>query len=62
MLNAPFKIDEYNVGFKYNLGKIGQAPEVIFAQRSFEAGGGSLNLEAGTITSTPSHSSTHPYT
>lgn len=47
MLNAPFKIDEYNVGFKYNLGKLGQAPEVLFAQRAFEAGGGSLNLEAG---------------
>jgi hypothetical protein len=46
-LNAPFKIDEYNVGFKYNLAKLGSAPEVIFAQRSFDAAGGKLNVEAG---------------
>lgn len=44
---APFKFQEYVVGFRYALGNIKKAPESLFARRSFDtAGEGSATVEA----------------
>ena len=33
---APFKLDDYVVGFRYALGNIKKAPESLFAKRSYD--------------------------
>jgi len=38
---APFKFQDYVVGFKYALGDLARAPESVFAKRSFENEDGS---------------------
>jgi hypothetical protein len=44
---APFKFQEYVVGFRYALGNIKKAPESLFARRSFDTlGEGSATVEA----------------
>lgn len=46
-LVAPFKFQDYIVGFKYALGDITKVPESLFAKRSFDAGDESkLTIEA----------------
>jgi len=43
---APFKFQDYVVGFKYALGDLKKAPEALFAKRSFETGGdGKVNVD-----------------
>lgn len=49
MLNAPFKVDDYLVGFKYNIAKLGEAPEVVFARREFGVSDGTLTVQAGKL-------------
>jgi hypothetical protein len=38
---APFKFQDYVVGFKYALGDLARAPEAVFAKRTFENDDGS---------------------
>jgi hypothetical protein len=38
---APFKFQDYVVGFKYAVGDLARAPESVFAKRTFEADDGS---------------------
>jgi len=46
-LAAPFKINDYIVGFQYKLGNLNKAPETLFAKKSFDTGGeGSATVEA----------------
>lgn len=43
---APFKFQDYVVGFKYALGDLKRAPESLFAKRSFEtAGEGKITVD-----------------
>jgi len=44
---APFKFNDYVVGFKYVLGDLSRAPESLFAKRSFDTvSDGSLTVDA----------------
>jgi len=44
---APFKFQDYVVGFKYALGDLKRAPESLFAKRSFDTvGDGSVSVDA----------------
>lgn len=46
-LAAPFKFQDYIVGFKYALGDIKKAPESLFARRTFDTfGEGSATVDA----------------
>jgi len=46
-IQAPFKFQDYVVGFNYALGSLKKAPESLFARRSFNtAGDGSVSLDA----------------
>lgn len=45
-ISAPFKFQDYVVGFKYALGDLKRAPESLFAKRSFDtAGEGSVTVD-----------------
>lgn len=44
---APFKVQDYVVGFKYMLGDLKKAPESLFARKSFDTfADGSITLDA----------------
>lgn len=44
---APYKFQDYTVGFNYALGSLKRAPESLFVKRSFEtAGDGSISVDA----------------
>lgn len=43
---APFRIQDYVVGFKYGLKTLKTLPESIFAQKSFNLGDSSLDVDA----------------
>ena len=46
-LVAPFKIQDYVVGFRYALGNLNKVPESIFARKSFDTmGDGKLTVDA----------------
>lgn len=42
---APFKFQEYVVGFKYALGDLKRAPESLFAKRSWDSDAGTLTVD-----------------
>lgn len=43
---APFKFQDYVVGFKYALGNIKRAPESLFAKRSFDTSEGQFTVDS----------------
>lgn len=46
-LEAPFKVQDYIVGFKYALGNLNKVPESVFARKSFDTvADGKLNVNA----------------
>jgi hypothetical protein len=46
-LEAPFRVQDYVVGFKYALGNLNRIPERVFARKSFDtAGQGKLSVSA----------------
>jgi hypothetical protein len=46
-LEAPFRVQDYVVGFKYALGNLNKIPEAVFARKSFDtAGDGKLSVSA----------------
>lgn len=44
--SAPFKFQDWVVGFKTTLGDLKKAPEELFAKKSFEAGEGTATVDA----------------
>jgi hypothetical protein len=45
-LVAPFKFQDYTVGFRYALGNLKTAPESLFARKSFDLGDSKLTVNA----------------
>jgi len=43
--DAPFKFQDYVVGFRYALGNFNRAPESLFARKSFDTGDGSVDVD-----------------